>query len=435
MTALSFGYTGFATIDANVDVLRRDHSVSFWFLPQNEGAGRALLFSDATGGYRIGFAPYSVLVGAAMEIVLGESTFTAPLSEPVITVRDPQRGVTTPAPRWRRITVSVNGDQAQVSLDGNSVGSFEAKERKLAPPLYFGRLPPGGGSQGQYYGLLTDVAVRENTVSAPSTQQVLSDPTLRLNGAASLVKLAWPLDAARDRSAWQPPKTKTTLRLPLPPEQVWLVMQGTNSAASHHNEAAFALDFVRVDPNLLQRNPERRAVGTHAESSGQPVLAAAAGEVVASVDCYTDDQRGGCGHRRRASEVDPAQRNFVCLRHASDEHTCYLHLQHGSVRVRRGAQVAAGDVIARVGSTGARSAHLHFALSNLPEANAPGVFTDLVSVPFEFSDYTASDDLGRSFRYVSKGLPRVGQWVCAGRCSTLLDRTATPTPAHAARGD
>jgi murein DD-endopeptidase MepM/ murein hydrolase activator NlpD len=416
VTALSFGYTGFATSDVNIDVLQRDHSISFWFLPQYEGAGRAVLFSDATGGYRIGLAPFSLLVGSALEVVLGESTFTAPLADPAITIRDPQRGVTTPAPRWRHVTLSVNADRAQVYLDGDSVGSFDAKGRKPAPPLYFGRLARSGTMQDQYYGLLAGVAVSDKTGSA----NVLSGPTLKLDGAASLVKLPWPLDAARDRSAFEPPKNKTPLRLPMPPGQVWLVKQGINSAASHFNEAAFSLDFVRVDPKLVQRNPERRAFGTPAESVGQPVVAAAAGEVVARVDCYTEDQRGGCGQRRKASEFDPAQRNLVCLRHTSEEHTCYLHLQHGSVRVRLGAQVAAGDVIARVGNTGARTAHLHFALSNLPEANTPGVFTDLVTVPFEFSDYTVSDDFGQSFRYVPKGLPSVGQWVCAGRCAELL---------------
>jgi hypothetical protein len=42
-------------------------------------------------------------------------------------------------------------------------------------------------------------------------------------------------------------------------------------------------------------------------------------------------------------------------------------------------------------------------------------------VPFELSDYTVSDDFGRSFQHVSKGLPHVGQWVCAGLCADLLD--------------
>jgi len=418
VTAVSFGHTGFATSDIDIDVLRRDHSLSFWFLPQHEGAGRATLFSDATGGYRIGLAPYSVAAGVAIEIVLGESTFTAPLSEPAITVRDPQRGVVTREPRWRQVTVSVNADQAQVYLDGSSAGSFDAKGRTPAPPLHFGRFAQSSAMQDQYYGLLADVVVHENAVSANSAN-LLSDPALKLQGVAKLVTLAWPLDAARDRSAFQAPKAQTRLRLPLPPEQVWLVTQGIDSAASHYNEAAFALDFVRVDPKLVTHNPERRAFGTHAESVGQPVIAAAAGEVVTSVDCYTDDQRGGCGQRRRLPELDPARRNLVCLRHTSDEYTCYLHLQHGSVRVRRGARVAAGDVIARVGSTGASTAHLHFALSNLPEANTPGVFTDLVTVPFEFSDYTVSDDFGRSFRYVPQGLPGVGQWVCAGHCAEL----------------
>ena len=427
VTTLAFGYSGFATSDTDLDTLRRDHSVSLWFLPQYEGAGRAILLSDATGRYRIGLAPYSSLAGAAMEVVIGDATFTAPIPDPVITTRDPQRGLTTPSPRWRRLSLTMNGDQAELDLDGNRLGSFAAKGRNPMPPLYFGRLARSGATQDQYYGLLADVVVSAS--GKPSTVNVLSTPTLKLHGAVNVMKLAAPLDAARDLSAFQPPRVSKELRLPLPKNQVWLVIQGINSAASHYNEAAFALDFVRVGPKLVEANPEHRAFGTHAESAGQSVLAAAAGEVVASVGCFGDEQRGGCDRRQPATaELDPAQRNLVCVRHAEGEHSCYLHLQHGSVRVQRGARVAAGDILGRVGSTGARSAHLHFAVSNQPEANTPGVFTDVVTVPFEFSDYTVSDDFGRTFHHVQKGVPRVGQWVCAGSCANLLPRTSHPTP-------
>jgi len=440
VTAIAFGYSGFATSDTDIDVLRGDHSVSMWFLPQYEGAGRAILLSDATGRYRIGLAPYSSLAGAAMEVVIGDSTFTAPMPDPVITARDAQRGLSTPAPRWRHVTLTVHADDAELDLDGNRLGSFAATGRNPVSPLYFGRLARSGATQDQYYGLLADVVVLAKPVSAHVAQpeatgkslaaNVLSAPTLKLHGAASVTKLAVPLDAARDQSAFQRSKSATALRLPLPSDQVWLVLQGNNSAASHYNEATFALDFVRVDPKLVAANPEQRAFGTHAESAGQAVLAAAAGEVVASIDCYADDQRGGCGRRQPLTQqLDPAHRNLVCLRHTEREYSCYVHLQHGSVRVQRGARVAAGDVIGRVGSTGARAAHLHFAVSNQPEANTPGVFTDLVSVPFELSDYTVSDDFGRTFHHVQKGVPRVGQWVCAGRCATLLERTL-PSPSR-----
>ena len=91
--------------------------------------------------------------------------------------------------------------------------------------------------------------------------------------------------------------------------------------------------------------------------------------------------------------------------------SCYLHLKARSARVRVGDQVPAGALLGLVGQTGAREAHLHFALSDRAEPNEPGAFDDLTTLPFEFQDYEASSDFGLSFERVQSGTPSPGQWL------------------------
>ncbi|MCB9541088.1 MAG: M23 family metallopeptidase [Myxococcales bacterium] len=92
-----------------------------------------------------------------------------------------------------------------------------------------------------------------------------------------------------------------------------------------------------------------------AQDAGRDVVAAAPGRVVASHDgefdrCTTGDCAGGGGFG-----------NYVSIEHADGKVSYYAHLRRGSVRVGVGAQVACGDVIGQVGSSGRSTGpHLHF---------------------------------------------------------------------------
>lgn len=78
-----------------------------------------------------------------------------------------------------------------------------------------------------------------------------------------------------------------------------------------------------------------------AADTGEPIHAAAAGEVI-----YSDDRMSGYG-------------NAVILRHADDTTSLYAHAN--TLGVRRGQRVGRGAVIGEVGSTGRSTGpHLHF---------------------------------------------------------------------------
>ncbi|MDX8403371.1 MAG: M23 family metallopeptidase [Mariprofundaceae bacterium] len=81
--------------------------------------------------------------------------------------------------------------------------------------------------------------------------------------------------------------------------------------------------------------------------AGTPVHAAASGEVV-----YSDQRLTGYG-------------KLIIVRHSQDMFTAYAHNQRNLVR--KGDQVKAGDIIARVGKTGRASGpHLHFEVRRGP---------------------------------------------------------------------
>ncbi len=398
-----------------------------------EAAYRGVLLADASGQYRFGMAPTASLGVPALELQIGAETLTIPLPDPVYFSTDFGDG---PSPRasarWRTLAVSVRAGQASVFLDGVKAGELRLSPLRVSDEWCLGRSCRAEGAQDQFFGFIDDVGLFNRALSEPELRTLarlprlnprlenlvcalpfddLDEaprgvvPALALQGAAELRNVSRDRNALEDTQRLPKSALKTRLSLPFAPHQVWLVIQGVNSELTHHDTAAFALDFIRVDPAFISHNPTRVPGGSHRASLGQPVVAAAAGEVVARVDEFRDDE----------PSLDPAKRNLLCVRHAAGEVSCVLHLRAKSARVALGASVKAGDLLAEVGATGAASVHLHFALSDLPEPNAPGTFADLVTLPFEFSDYYVSRDFGRSYQHVDRGLPSAGEWVVAGR--------------------
>ena len=89
--------------------------------------------------------------------------------------------------------------------------------------------------------------------------------------------------------------------------------------------------------------------------------------------------------------------NHVGIHVAPDEYLFVGHLEPGSVAVRVGAQVTAGEEIGRVGNSGNSSEpHLHLHLQDSPRV----YFGE--GVPFYFHDYRYGD------RVVARGMPEGG---------------------------
>lgn len=147
--------------------------------------------------------------------------------------------------------------------------------------------------------------------------------------------------------------------------------------------ARLAIDFVGLPPSGVLPPPGERAT---ANGFGADVLAVASGVVSTAVDGIADG---------RATPVPIAQAagNHVAIHLGEGRYAFYEHLQNGSVAVKVGDRVKAGQVIARLGSSGSTSIgpHLHFhvadANATLAAEGQPFVF-----FPFEHEGAFASID-------------------------------------------
>lgn len=451
--ALALGWQSAVETRFEARRLNADHTTSVRFMAAYEAAFRGVLVSDGTGSYRLGLAPYSSLGSPAIEVAVGGVTFTHPLPDPVLTDNDFRQGPPQQPPRkWRQLALTQTAGLVSVYLDGARLAEFAAGDAPAAGTVRFGRLASAGEVQDQFYGLIDEVAIFERPLAAsevealarksqpesPVTGKVLGfsfdvwpqamrppEPPLTLLGSARFCEVSpTRLDAA-DSAELPKPRHETRFTLPFAEGQVWLLIQGINSRLSHNDSAAFALDFLRVEPSLVSLHGLRSVPhdntrvpgGSHAASAGAPFVAAADGTVVARVDCFPDDNRGRCpdaayGDVSQAPAAGaPANRNLLCLQHAAGEVSCALHLQSSSIRVKAGERVLRGRELAKVGRTGARTVHLHFAVGDSSESNVPGSFTSLVTFPVAFSDYEVSTDFGASWRRVDEGVPSPGEWL------------------------
>lgn len=128
----------------------------------------------------------------------------------------------------------------------------------------------------------------------------------------------------------------------------------------------FAVDWFRVDSMGRRAAPPADEVANW-YGHGADVLAVAEA-VVATVRTDVPESATLSGYTRPEALADDTG-NYVALDLGGGRHAFYEHLQPGSIRVRAGDRVEAGQVIASVGFTGSTSGpHLHF---HIADAGSP----------------------------------------------------------------
>jgi murein DD-endopeptidase MepM/ murein hydrolase activator NlpD len=176
--------------------------------------------------------------------------------------------------------------------------------------------------------------------------------------------------------------SRTAFQLPL--NGMWHDGAGP-SLHSHHRWVVpqeFAHDFTRIGTDgLAYRGAGQRLSDYYAY--GQPVFAAAAGRVLAVLNDEPEDaallqkpEEPLDAYlkrlvRRQNEQLARGARgivgNHVLIGHG-EEYSLYAHLKPGSVRVKAGDEVAKGQQIASVGSSGSSTEpHLHFHVCDAPE--------------------------------------------------------------------
>ncbi|MGQ9369242.1 M23 family metallopeptidase [Azospirillum sp. ST 5-10] len=189
---------------------------------------------------------------------------------------------------------------------------------------------------------------------------------------AVLTSAAWTADGAVQAASVRPapvaaappgpaPATALALPLPRPPQGSWFTVWGGRSVARNYHIVApdqrYAYDFVVARDGRTFEGPADRPESYFCW--GLPVLAPAAGEVVAVVDGIPDNVPVGAMNPRQPPG------NHVIVRHRPGEYSLIAHLRAGSVAVRAGQQVAAGAPVGACGNSGNSSEpHVHYHLQS-----------------------------------------------------------------------
>jgi murein DD-endopeptidase MepM/ murein hydrolase activator NlpD len=187
-------------------------------------------------------------------------------------------------------------------------------------------------------------------------------------------------------------------RLSLPVRGEWWVFWGGRTERQNYHVRApdqrHAYDLV-----VWRSGGTHRGTGTRNADYwawGRPVLAPAAGTVVAAVDGVRDN--------RPQLEVENREQpagNHVVLDLGNGEFALLAHLRRRSVRVEVGQQVKAGDALGLCGNSGNTSEpHLHFHVQDRKQ-----LFGAARGLPVVFRGYAADG------RRVARGTPVQAQFI------------------------
>jgi hypothetical protein len=172
-------------------------------------------------------------------------------------------------------------------------------------------------------------------------------------------------------------QTRADLRLPFDGE--WFVFWGGRTAEQNYHVMNRGQRFA-YDMLILRDGKSHRGNGAKLEDFycwNQPIRSPAAGTIAHIVDGLADQTPG-------SMDAANAAGNHVIVDLGNDEYALLAHLRQGSVRVKRGDKVVAGDELGRCGNSGNTSEpHLHFHLQNTAR------FGDGDGLPAFFNHYIA----------------------------------------------
>jgi hypothetical protein len=210
--------------------------------------------------------------------------------------------------------------------------------------------------------------------------------------------------------------------------------------AHHEHQLLVELrDEAHIDPQ--QRWVVGNAdVNTSWVFYGRPVQAVAAGRVITAVDRFPNQ----IPNHPRPVTLREADGNHVTIALGHGRYAFYAHLLPGSVRVRRGQRVRAGQLIGKLGNSGSSTGpHLHFHVMDGPSPLAsdglPFVFKRFRLVgripPFDAAleatiNAGEPTSVATSLRFRADRAPRLlvhGRWMCSSTMYWSASKIETST--------
>lgn len=176
----------------------------------------------------------------------------------------------------------------------------------------------------------------------------------------------------------------------LPFDGRWFVYQGGDTPNANHHMTVraqwFAVDFVKVggksERALSSPDPKRLE---DFYSWNARVRSPVTGIVIDVVDNLPDNPLG------MRDESHPAG-NRVVIDAADERYVVLAHFRSGSIVLRKGMRVAAGDYVGRVGNSGNSDfPHLHLHVQNALTADASGINPFFADMDVELTGKTFED--------------------------------------------
>jgi Peptidase family M23 len=167
--------------------------------------------------------------------------------------------------------------------------------------------------------------------------------------------------------------------------QDWVTNGGHGGGHGGVYGSDFAIDLRGLGENYEEQKNDADE-NASAAGWGREILAPAAGTVTYARNDVPDNPHPGNGpainwYRALYDPVMSFYGNCVIIDHGNSEYSVLAHMQQGSVRVKVGERVAAGQVLGKLGNSGdAFGPHLHYQLQSGPQ-----LFHDQ-GLPFRFQN-------------------------------------------------
>jgi hypothetical protein len=176
------------------------------------------------------------------------------------------------------------------------------------------------------------------------------------------------------------------------PDGTWYMSEGCCADDTHHRRGIgplngdllvmhrFAIDFYKLD------DQHRSWVGDPSKLESYltyrvPILAAAAGTVVAAQDGFANST--AIPHPPKPPMIGETVGNHVIVQIAEGVYVLYAHMDPGSVAVRVGDKVTRGQQLGLIGTSGnSTTPHLHFQILTTP------TYFPSDSKPWAFDQFT-----------------------------------------------
>lgn len=177
--------------------------------------------------------------------------------------------------------------------------------------------------------------------------------------------------------------------------QDWITNGGHGGFHGGDHGTEFALDLRGLDGNFGEQKNDADE-NASAAGWGREIIAPAAGTVTYARNDVPDNPHPGKDPGLYNGLPDPIMAtagNCVMIDHGNSEYSVIMHMQQGSVTVKAGEHVAAGQVLGKLGNSGnAFGPHVHYHLQSGPQ-----LFHDQ-GLPFRFQNVDVAPlSRGRQF--------------------------------------